>query len=206
LMFLVDTLHRAGIGVILDWAPAHFPADAARARSLRRHVALRARGPATRRAPRLGKPRLQLRPAEVRSFLTSSAMWWLRRYHMDGIRLDAVASMLYLDYSRKEGEVGPEPLRRSREPRRDRVPARSHVRNPDGFPGCARDRRGVDGVASRDRCAERRWAGLRSQVGHGLDARHARVLPARPRVPEAQPRQGHVPADVRVVRNASCCR
>ena len=102
--FLVDSLHQAGIGLILDWVPSHFPNDA--------------HGLADFDGTHLydhADPRQGFHPDwkscifnygrnEVRSFLISNALYWLDQYHIDGLRVDAVASMLYLDYSRKEGE------------------------------------------------------------------------------------------------------
>lgn len=102
--FMVEAFHKAGIGVILDWVPSHFPGDA--------HGLYRFDGTALyeHEDPRKGfHPDWKSyifnygRP-EVRSFLISNALYWLDRYHVDAIRVDAVASMLFLDYSRKEGE------------------------------------------------------------------------------------------------------
>ena len=103
-MAFVDTAHQAGIGVLIDWTPAHFPDDPhGLAQFDGTHLYDHA-------DPRLGyHPDWHSRifnydRAEVRNFLLNSALFWLDRYHIDGLRVDAVASMLYLDYGRKEGE------------------------------------------------------------------------------------------------------
>jgi 1,4-alpha-glucan branching enzyme len=104
LMFLVDTLHQAGVGVILDFVPAHFPSDE---HGLGYFDGTHLFEHADRRQghhPDWKSEIFNYGRHEVRSFLESAAMFWLDRYHADGLRVDAVASMLYLDYSRKPGE------------------------------------------------------------------------------------------------------
>ncbi len=103
-MFLVDYLHQQGLGVFLDWVPSHFPTDDhALARFDGTHLFEHA-DPRKGYHPDWKSSIFNYGRHEVSSFLLSSALFWLEKYHLDGLRVDAVASMLYLDYSRKPGE------------------------------------------------------------------------------------------------------
>ena len=183
-MYLVDYLHQHGIGVILDWVPSHFPSDGHGlayfdGTHLFEHADWRKGF-----HPDWNTYIFNYGRNEVRSFLLSSAMFWLDKYHADGMRVDAVASMLYLDYSRKEGEWIPNQFGG-----RENLEAIDFLRqfNTQAYkehPGiqtyCGR----IDGLAhglAADLC---RRAGLRHEVGYGLDARHARVLFPEPDSPQ----------------------
>ena len=172
----VDRCHQAELGVIIDWVPAHFPTDA--------HGLARFDGTALyeHEDPRLGFHRDwntliynfgRTRGARTSSSPTRSTGW--SSFHIDALRVDAVASMLYLDYSREAGRVDPERAWRAREPRGDRLPPRdehARLRRPSRRD---HDRRGIDRLAAGVAPGRRRRARLRLQVEHGLDARHARI-------------------------------
>ena len=194
----VDRLHGHGLGVILDWVPAHFPRDEfALARfdgtALYEHA-----DPRRGAHPDWGTLVFNYGRHEVRNFLVANALFWMREYHVDGIRVDAVASMLYLDYSREPGEWVPNEFGG-----REDLDAVSFLKELNevlfarepGVISAAEESTAWPGVSRPDLPRRPR---LRLQVEHGLDARHARVLPAGPDLPPLPPPRADVLDGLRV--------
>ena len=196
LRFLIDRLHAAGIGVILDWVPGHFPRDEfALARfdgtALYEHA-----DPRLGAHPDWGTLIFNYGRTEVRNFLVANALYWLAEFHADGLRVDAVASMLYLDYSRAAGEWLPNVFGGN-----ENLAAIAFLRemntvvyaeHPGAFTA-AEESTAWPGVS---RPVHDGGLGLRLQVEHGLHARHARVHRPRPGLPEPSPRRPHAAAAV----------
>ncbi|HEX5831529.1 MAG TPA: 1,4-alpha-glucan branching protein GlgB, partial [Gemmatimonadaceae bacterium] len=134
--YFVDTLHQAGVGVILDWVPAHFPKDDFALRLFDGTALFEHEDPRLGEHPDWGTLIFNYGRPEVRNFLVANALYWLDEFHVDGLRVDAVASMLYLDYSRKPGE-----WLRNRYGGRENLEAIDFLREMNGIiraerPGC----------------------------------------------------------------------
>jgi len=156
LRYLIDALHAAGIGVILDWVPAHFPKDDFALRRFDGTALYEHEDPRRGEHPEWGTLIFNYGRREVRNFLVANALYWLEEFHVDGLRVDAVASMLYLDYSREEGQWVP-----NRHGGREDLDAVDFLRELNS--AIAQERPGCFTVAEESTS----WPGVTSPVGQG---------------------------------------
>jgi 1,4-alpha-glucan branching enzyme len=156
LRFFVDECHRRGVGVFLDWVPGHFPKDDFALRLFDGTALYEHADPRKGEHPDWGTLIFNYGRNEVRNFLLANALYWLDEFHVDGLRIDAVASMLYLDYSRKHGEWVP-----NRYGGRENIEAAEFLREvnravQEGFPGAV--------TAAEESTA---WPGVTTAAEHG---------------------------------------
>ncbi len=199
-MFLIDHLHQQGIGVILDWVPSHFPSDEHGLGFFDGTHLYEHADPRQGFHPDWKSFIFNYGRNEVRSFLISSALFWLERYHADGLRVDAVASMLYLDYSRKAGEWIP-----NEHGGRENLEAIAFLRTLneavyEAFPDVQTIAEESTAWPMVSRPIYLGGLGFGYEVGHGVDARHPEVLPARSDPPQVPPQPAHLPDALRLQR------
>ena len=203
---LIDACHRKGLGVLLDWVPGHFPDDPHGLGHFDGTALYEHANPMQGRHLDWGTLIYNYGRVEVTNFLMANALFWLERYGIDGLRVDAVASMIYLDYSRPAGGWIP-----NRYGGRENIDAIEFLRRTNTqlfarHPRGHHDRRGIDRLADGVAAGGLGRLGLRLQVEHGVDARHPRLHleGADPSPPPS--RQHPVRPALRVLRRISSCR
>ena len=185
--FLVNHLHQAGLGVLMDWVPAHFPRDDWALARFDGTALYEHEDPRQGAHQDWGTLIFNYGRHEVRNFLVANALFWCERFHIDGLRVDAVASMLYLDYSRQPGQWIP-----NQYGGRENLDAVEFLKNFNttllsAHPGVDHRGRGIHRLAASHPAPLPGRPGLLFQVEHGLDARHAHLFQPRPHLPEIPP-------------------
>ena len=199
-MALIDTLHQRGIGVVIDWAPAHFPDDPhGLARFDGTHL-YEHMDPKIGRHPHWDTLVFNYGRAEVANFLVASAIFWCEKYHVDGIRVDAVASMLYRDYGRQEGEWIPNHQGGNENFEAIRFLQTFNEQVYGYFPDVMTMAEESTGVAPGHASYVSWRPRVRFQVEHGLDARHAGLHEIGPHLSQAPSQSPHLQHALRVSR------
>ena len=175
LRYLIDRLHQRGIGVLVDWVPAHFPKDAFALARFDGTALYEHEDPRRGEHPDWGSLVFNFGRNEVRNFLVANALYWLEEFHVDGLRVDAVASMLYLDYSREEGEWVPNEYGGNEDLDAVRFLKEFNTVVYREHPGAMTVAEESTAWPSVSRPVYLGGLGLRVQVEHGLDARHPPV-------------------------------
>ena len=190
--FLVNALHEAGIGVIVDWVPAHFPRDEWALAKFDGTALFEHEDPRKGAHQDWGTLIFNFGRNEVSNFLVANALFWCERFHIDGLRVDAVASMLYLDYSRKEGQWVPNQFGgRENLEAIEFLKKFNHITHTE-FPGVMTIAEESTAWPQSHATAVYRRPRILVQVEHGLDARHTELFQARTHPSQISSERPHV--------------